>query len=63
MVYKRQHVKKGFRPKSGKMLNQVREVMWYHHYPSDVRTIMIYTHVMSMNFKIPGSSLDNLDRM
>ncbi len=121
MAYKREHVKGKFRPKSGKLLDQVREVMRYHHYAirteqtyvkwildyirfngtrhpremgkpeierflshlavnrnvasstqnqalnaillghADVRTTMIYTHVMSTNFETLGSPLDGLD--
>jgi len=40
MAYKREHVKKRFRPKPGKLLDQVREVMRYHHYA--IRTEQIY---------------------
>ena len=32
MAYKKEHVKERFRPKPGKRLDQVREVMRYHHY-------------------------------
>jgi len=40
MAYKRQHVKERFRPKPGELLDQVREVMQYHHYA--IRTEQIY---------------------
>ena len=40
MAYKRQHVKERFRPKPGKLLDQVREVMRYHHYA--IRTEQTY---------------------
>ncbi len=32
MAYKREHVKERFRPKPGKLLDQMREVMRYHPY-------------------------------
>jgi len=32
MAYRREHAKEIFRPKPGKLLDQVREVMRYHHY-------------------------------
>ena len=51
MAYKREHVKERFRPKPGKLFEQ--EL-------ADVRTTMIYTHVMSTNFETLGSPLDNL---
>ncbi|WP_299980445.1 integron integrase [Desulfobacula sp.] len=41
MAYKREHVKERFRPKPGKLLDQVREVMRYHHYA--IRTEQTYT--------------------
>ena len=34
MAYKKEHVKERFRPKPGQILDQVREVMHYHHYES-----------------------------
>ena len=40
MAYKREHVKERFRPKPGKLLDQVREVMRYHHYV--IRTEQMY---------------------
>ncbi len=40
MTYKREHVKDKFRPKPGKLLDQVREVMRYHHYA--IRTEQTY---------------------
>jgi len=40
MAYKREHVKERFRPKPGKLLDQVREVMRYHHYA--IRTEQTY---------------------
>jgi len=40
MAYKREHVKEKFRPKSGELLDQVREVMHYHHYA--IRTEQAY---------------------
>ncbi|MDA3823344.1 MAG: site-specific integrase [Bacteroidales bacterium] len=40
MAYKREHVKERFRPKSGKFLDQVREVMRYYHYA--IRTEQTY---------------------
>ena len=40
MAYKRDHVKTIFRPKPGKLLDQVREVMHYHHYA--IRTEQTY---------------------
>ncbi|MCK5681369.1 integron integrase [bacterium] len=40
MAYKREHVKKEFRPKPGEILDQVREVMHYHHYA--IRTEQTY---------------------
>jgi len=32
MAYKKEYSKEKFCPKSGKILDQVREVMRYHHY-------------------------------
>jgi integron integrase len=32
MAYEKQHSKQKFRPKSGKLVEQIREVMGYHHY-------------------------------
>jgi len=40
MAYKREHVKEKFRPKPGKLLDQIREVMRYHHYA--IRTEQTY---------------------
>jgi integron integrase len=40
MAYKKEHVKERFRPKPGKLLDQVREVMHYHHYA--IRTEKTY---------------------
>jgi integron integrase len=40
MAYKREHIKKKFRPKPGRLLDQVREVMRYHHYA--IRTEKTY---------------------
>ncbi|MEA3332765.1 MAG: integron integrase [Pseudomonadota bacterium] len=40
MAYKREHVKEKFRPKPGKLIDQVREVMRYHHYA--IRTEQTY---------------------
>jgi len=40
MAYKREHVKERFRPKPGKLLDQIREVMRYHHYA--IRTEQTY---------------------
>ena len=40
MAYKREHVKERFRPKPGKLLDQVREVVRYHHYA--IRTEQMY---------------------
>ena len=40
MAYKREHVKDKFRPKPGKLIDQVREVMRYHHYA--IRTEQTY---------------------
>ena len=47
MAYKRKHVKEKFRPKPGKLLDQVREVMHYHHYAirtekTDIKWILDY---------------------
>ena len=40
MAYTRKHVKERFRPKPGRLLDQVREVMRYHHYA--IRTEQTY---------------------
>ncbi len=40
MAYKREHVKDRFRPKPGKLLDQISEVMHYHHYA--IRTEKTY---------------------
>ena len=42
MAYKREHVKERFRPKPGKLLGQVREVMRYHHYAIRGRTSLMF---------------------
>ena len=49
MPYKREHVKKKFRPKPGRLLDQIREVMRYHHYAirtekTYVKWILDYIH-------------------
>ena len=53
MPYERSVVKGKYRPKATKLLDQVREVMRYHHY-----SIMIYTHVMSKDLEAIESPLD-----
>ena len=40
MAYKREHVKDKFRPKPGKLVDQIQEVMRYHHYA--IRTEQTY---------------------
>ena len=40
MAYKREHANDKFRPKPGRLLDQVREVMSYHHYA--IRTERTY---------------------
>ena len=40
MAYKREHANEKFRPKPGRLLDQVREVMRYHHYA--IRTEKTY---------------------
>ncbi len=44
MAYKREHVKESFRPKPDRLLDQVREVMRYHHYA--IRTEQTYVKWM-----------------
>jgi hypothetical protein len=45
MAYKREHVKERFRPKPGRLLDQVRDVMRYHHYA--IRTEQTYVRIIS----------------
>ena len=40
MSYKKKHVKERFRPKPGKLLDQIREITRYHHYA--IRTEKTY---------------------
>ncbi len=53
MAYKRDHVKERFRPKPGKLLDQVREVMRYHHYA--IRTEKTYIKERDGHYLITGA--------
>jgi len=53
MAYKREHVKERFRPKPGKLLDQVREVMRYHHYA--IRTEQTYVKWISDYIRFNGT--------
>jgi len=53
MAYKREHAKERFRPKPGKLLDQVREVMRYHHYA--IRTEQTYVKWISDYIRFNGT--------
>jgi len=53
VAYKREHVKERFRPKPGKLLDQVREVMRYHHYA--IRTEQTYVKWISDYIRFNGT--------
>ena len=53
MAYKREHVKERFRPKPGRLLDQVREVMRYHHYA--IRTEQTYIKWMLDYIRFNGT--------
>jgi len=53
LAYKREHVKERFRPKPGKLLDQVREVMRYHHYA--IRTEQTYVKWISDYIRFNGT--------
>ena len=53
MAYKREYAKEIFRPKPGKLLDQVREVMRYHHYA--IRTEQTYVKWISDYIRFNGT--------
>jgi site-specific recombinase XerD len=53
LAYKREYVKERFRPKPGKLLDQVREVMRYHHYA--IRTEQTYVKWMLDYIRFNGT--------
>ncbi len=53
MAYTRKHVKERFRPKPGRLLDQVREIMRYHHYA--IRTEQTYIKWMLDYIRFNGT--------